>query len=309
MKLPRYPVYVPSRGRVEVCLTPSFLIADKVPFVLLVEPSERDAYSKRFPDSRIEVLPWNGDDAKRRKYCKAHGIENGGLIAVRNWIKEHATASGAKRHWQLDDNILQTRRYWRGKRIPCDSGLALGFTEDFVDRYENVAIAGLTYDSINLINPRSPFYLNVHVYSCSLVLNSLPHLWRSALNDDTDICLQVLADGWCTVLMNAFLIEKAQTMTVKGGNTEIYQGDGRLKMARSLERMWPGVVETKRRFNRPQHVVKNQWRKFDNELIRCADYKVATGADEGGIKLVQVAETIRSPRIKALLKSHKRLVG
>jgi hypothetical protein len=57
------------------------------------------------------------------------------------------------------------------------------------------------------------------------------------------------------------------TMTMKGGNaTELYKGDGRLKMARSLERVWPYVVETKRRFRRPQHVVRGAWRAFDTPL-------------------------------------------
>ena len=60
-----------------------------------------------------------------------------------------------------------------------------------------------------------------------------------------------------------------RTMTMKGGNmAQLYQGDGRLTMARSLERMWPGVVSINRRFGRPQHVVKNSWRNFDTSLIR-----------------------------------------
>jgi hypothetical protein len=104
------------------------------------------------------------------------------------------------------------------------------------------------------------------VYSCTLVNTAIPHRWRSFLNDDTDLCLQVLSGGWCTVAFNAFLQQKVQTMKLKGGNTGIYQGDGRLKMARSLERLWPGVASVDRRFKRPQHVVKNQWKGFTTPL-------------------------------------------
>lgn len=58
-------------------------------------------------------------------------------------------------------------------------------------------------------------------------------------------------------------------MTMKGGNSsQLYQGDGRTTMARSLERVWPGVVTTNRRFGRPQHVVADSWKKFDTKLIR-----------------------------------------
>lgn len=40
----------------------------------------------------------------------------------------------------------------------------------------------------------------VHVYSCTLILNSIEQRWRLLYNDDTDLCLQVLAAGWCTIL-------------------------------------------------------------------------------------------------------------
>ena len=59
---------------------------------------------------------------------------------------------------------------------------------------------------------------------------------------------------------------------MKGGNSaQLYQGDGRTTMARSLERVWPGVVTTNRRYGRPQHVVADSWKKFDTQLIRKPD--------------------------------------
>jgi hypothetical protein len=139
------------------------------------------------------------------------------------------------------------------------------------------------------------------VYSCALFLNAIPHRWRGRYNEDTDICLQVLGDGWCTVLFNAFLCEKLQTMAMKGGNTSaLYQGDGRLKMARSLERKWPGVVELGRRWQRPQHVVKDQWRRFDTPLKRKADAVIPQEPNEYGMRLVQVASEIKSARLRQL---------
>ncbi len=59
-------------------------------------------------------------------------------------------------------------------------------------------------------------------------------------------------------------------MKMKGGNTdELYKGNGRLAMAKELERNWPGIVTTRVRFGRPQHVVKNSWRDFKTPLIPC----------------------------------------
>lgn len=285
--LPRYPIYIPSKGRSDKCLTAKFLVRDGVPFFLVVEPQEAEAYRARFGAECVLVLPFSN-----------LGL---GSIPARNWIKDHSIAAGFARHWQIDDNISGIWRKWRGRRLYCAAGVGLAATEDFVDRYENVAIAGLNYVMFAM-DTKKPFVLNAHVYSCTLVLNSTPHRWRGRYNEDTDMCLQVLSDGWCTVQMNAFLVQKLGTMTVKGGNTDaLYKGDGRLKMARSLERLWPGVVETKRRFDRPQHVIKHAWRHFDTPLKLKPGVDLAKlPANEYGMKLVQV-RSVKSEDLKKIL--------
>lgn len=269
--LPRYPIYIPSKGRAAWSHTARFLKNDGVPFLVVVEEPEREEYAKALGEDSLLVLPFVDQ----------------GLIAARNWIKQHSIEQGSVRHWQLDDNIRNIRRLYKGKRIPCAAGPALAAAEDFADRYENLAIVGLNYKMFAVPGePQPPFYLNGHVYSCSLILNAIPHRWRLRYNDDTDLCLQVLADGWCTALINVFLIEKIWTMVVPGGNTEdLYRGDGRLKMARALERVWPGVVYTARRFSRPQHRIKYEWKRFDNKLIRRPDVVVPDGPNEYGLRL------------------------
>lgn len=281
--LPRYPVYIPSKGRYEKNLTARFLAQDGVPFHVVVEPQEEGQYRRSLPKASLLVLPWNDhlDETGKRD----------GLIAARNWIKDHATAAGFERHWQIDDNCECIKRVWAGKRIRCRAGVALAAVEDLVDRYENVAVAGLDYGMFLgqqglTAGELTPFTVNCHVYSCSLVLNTTPHRWRLRYNDDTDYCLQVLSGGWCTVLVRAFVIKKLRTMTQKGGNTDaLYQGDGRLEMARMLERQWPGVVQTKRRFGRPQHVVN--WKKFDTPLRLKPGVEVPTEPNEYGLVLTR----------------------
>ncbi len=245
-----------------------------MPFHLVVEPQEENAY-REYQD-RLLLLPENDQ----------------GLIFARNWMKAHSIAAGCARHWQLDDNIRGMIGWHGTARIRLRSGVGLAAMEDFCDRYENVAVAGPNYGTFAITGTGEkkpvPFALNVHVYSASLILNSLPLIWRSRYNDDTDFCLQALASGWCTVLFHAFLVEKLQTMHVKGGNTPIYQADGRLKMARALERLWPGVVETKRRFHRPQHMVKADWKKFDTPLrLKPGIDLAALPPNDYGLKLVQ----------------------
>lgn len=289
--LPRYPVYVISKGRADCCLTARFLLEDRVPFHIVVEPQEVDDYAREFDRSLLYVLPFSN-------------LGLGGIPA-RNWVWEHAKASGAERHWILDDNIRCLHRRYKARRIRCESGVALRVCEDFVDRYENIAVAGLDYTMFIMNGQRHPpFSLNVHVYSCLLIRNDLPHRWRGRYNEDTDLCLQVLSDGWCTVLFNAFLADKMATMTMKGGNaTELYKGDGRLQMARSLERAWPGVVQTKRRYGRPQHVIKAAWGNFDTPLRRKPGVVVPEGVNEYGMQLRQHREP-KNEAIRGLVQEH-----
>jgi hypothetical protein len=293
----RYPIYVPSAGRWDNCITPGALRADNVPFHLVVQPKEADQYAERFGRECILELPWNNDGRKD------------GLLRARNWIRDHAEASGAARHWQLDDNISGMWRRYKARKIRCDAGVALRVCEDLSDRYENVGISGLNYYMFALNRRKHPpFCLNVHVYSCTLVNHAMPCRWRLNYNDDTDLCLQALASGWCTILLNAFLCWKMTTMTMKGGNTnDLYLiDDGRLKMSRTLERAWPGVVRTSRRFGRPQHSVRGTWGSFDTPLrLRPGvdlEELARAGANEFGLELHEVKDGgIQNESLRALV--------
>lgn len=252
----RYPVYVISKGRWERPFTADCLVRDNVPFRIVVEPQEEEQYRAKFGD-RVLVLPFSN-----------LGL---GSIPARNFCWEHSIEQGHARHWMLDDNIRSMKRWHKGRRILCDWSIALAAMEEFADRYTNVGIIGPGYQTF-AIGTRPPFTLNSHVYSTLLIQNAMPYRWRGRYNEDTDLCLQVLSGGLCTVQVQAFLIEKNQTMRQRGGNTdELYADDGRLRMARSLERQWPGISETKRRFQRPQHVIAKSWRAFDTPLIRRDD--------------------------------------
>lgn len=250
--LPTYPIFVPSKDRYQAnrALTVRWLLRDGVPFRLVCEPSQAEEYAKVVGDERILETP--RDDMK--------------LLGTRNYIRDVAEAEGHEKHWQIDDNVAEIYRVWRGERLHCLAGPAFRVIDDFTDRYENIGVAGMNYMTF-VRKGLPPFYLNVHVYSITQINHAMPCRWRLVYNDDTDICLQALSSGWCTVLVNAFCGDKAATMSLHGGNTnQLYEGDGRLKMSRALERKWPGVVSTDRRYRRPQHVVRNQWRGFDTPL-------------------------------------------
>jgi hypothetical protein len=273
---PNYPVYIISKGRWESRLTSKALEKLGVPYHIVIEPQELEQYVAVIDTQKILVLPFSN-------------LGQGGIPA-RNWVWEHSISIGAERHWILDDNIKGFRRLFKKQRLPVTDGSTFKAAEDFVDRYTNVAMAGMQYNLFAVSGKEycgkslKPFLLNTRIYSCILIKNDIPYRWRGRYNEDTDLSLRVLKDGWCTILFYAFLADKSATMTMKGGNTEdLYQiEDGRLKMAQSLQDQHPDVTQIKRRWGRWQHVVN--YKPFRrNRLIKKPGITIPEGVNNYGM--------------------------
>lgn len=267
---PRFPVYIVSKGRWDTRLTVRALIRMGVPFHVVVEPQEREKYAAVISPERILSLPF--------------GNLGRGSIPARNWIWKHAIESGVERHWILDDNIEAFNRLNRNTKYEALTGAIFQAAEDFVLRYTNVPLAGFNYYSFcKTTEPVPPYYLNTRIYSCILIENSLPFRWRGRYNEDTDLSLRVLKQGYCTILFNAFLAGKVSTMRMKGGNTDsIYTGDGLLQKAESLRDQHPDVVTVVQRFGRWHHHV--DYRKFrNNRLVLRDDVQLLEDNNEYGM--------------------------
>jgi hypothetical protein len=277
---PRYPVFVPTKGRWESRLTIKALEKIGVPYKAVVEAQEYDNYAAVIDPANILVLP------HRDK----------GLVVTRNWIWDYALSLGLRRFWTMDDNIKAFFRLNHNLKVPFASGTPLYAMEDFVERYTNVPIAGMNYFMFaSRKSAVPPFTQNTRVYSNMLIEtdyrnpNGHPYRNEGFYNDDTDLCLRILKDGNCTILFNAFLIEKSVTMTVKGGMTPHYQGDGRLRMAQELQRKHPDVTKITRKWGRWQHQV--DYRPFkNNQLVRKPGIEIPTEPNEYGMRLVRLAD-------------------
>lgn len=280
MMNPKYPVYIISKGRWESRLTSKALEEINVPYHIVIEPQEYDNYAAVINPNKIYVLPFSN-------------LGQGGIPA-RNWVWEHSISIGAKRHWILDDNISNFRRLNNNLKIRVKSGTIFYVAEQFIDRYTNIAISGFNYQWFCKQKQLLPaFYLNTRVYSCILIKNDIPYRWRGRYNEDTDLSLRALKDGWCTVLFNAFLADKMTTMIMKGGNTdELYKEDGRLKMAQSLQEQHPDVCRVSWKFGRYQHHV--DYRPFKaNKLIKKEGLIIPQGVNNYGMKLVEIIKEAR----------------
>jgi hypothetical protein len=278
----RYPIYIISKGRWEKRLTARALEKIGVSYRIVIEPQEYEQYSAVIDPGRILVLPFS--DLGQ------------GSIPARNWVWEHSIAAGDKRHWILDDNIKKFSRFNRNNIVPVGDGTIFSLAEIFTDRFSNVPKSGFQY--YMFVRKRfgganttesTPFRLNTRIYSCILLSNEFGYRWRGRYNEDTDLSLRMLKDGYCTILFNAFIADKMTTMLMKGGNTDkLYQGDGRLEMARSLQRQHPDVVKITRKWGRWQHHV--DYRPFaGNRLILRRGVTIEPGINNYGMTLKELA--------------------
>jgi hypothetical protein len=275
---PQYPVYIPSKGRWgRQALTVRALERLGMDYRVVVEPQEVPQYQETVPPGKLLVLP--------------QGNLGLGSIPARNFIWDHAQAAGAARHWVLDDNLMKFYRLHDSRRLYARSAAIFRAAEDFVDRYENVVLAGFNYSNFahERLSP-PPFRLNTRIYSCILIETAAPYRWRGRYNEDTDLSLRVLKDGHCTVLFNAFLCDKTGTMRMKGGNTDqLYAGSGRLEMAESLRVQHPDVVHVTVKWGRAQHHV--DYRPFAQQRLRLRPgVKVPEHAQEYGMVLRPLAD-------------------
>jgi hypothetical protein len=280
---PKYPVYIISKGRWKSRLTVKALEKANILYHIVVEPQEYNNYTKVIDSKKILVLPFSNLGQ--------------GSIPARNWVWEHSLSIGARRHWILDDNLRVFYRLNHNLKIRVSSGAIFHTSEDFVDRYKNVAISGFNYE---LLVPRKnkvpPFCLNTRIYSCILIKNDIPYRWRGRYNEDTDLSIRALKDGWCTILFNAFLADKMPTMVMAGGNTEdLYQkegikkeDDGRWKMAESLRQQHPNIVKIVRKWGRWQHSVDYSLFKKHNRLIKKPNIIIPQGVNNYGMRLIDI---------------------
>lgn len=249
-----YPIYVISKNRSKTCLTARELNKINLFFYLVVEPQEFELYKN--VAKNILILPFSNLGQ--------------GSIPARNWVWEHSLKTNFKKHWILDDNIEGFHRLNKNAKPKVENGMIFRWAEDFVDRYENIGLAGFNYYSFcKTTDKLPPFYINTRIYSCILVNNTLPFRWRGVYNEDTDLSIRVLKEGLCTMLFNAFLAGKVTTMRMKGGNTDLLysNGDNRLAFAKSLESQHPDVVKVVWKFNRWHHQV-NYLKFKSNALIK-----------------------------------------
>jgi hypothetical protein len=118
---PQFPIYIVSKGRWESRLTAKALTKLGVPFWIVVEAAERDAYAAVIDPTRVLVL----DPVYQARYDTFDHLgdtKSKGPGPARNFAWDHAISIGAAWHWVMDDNIWAFYRFNRNNE---DTDLSL----------------------------------------------------------------------------------------------------------------------------------------------------------------------------------------
>jgi len=288
---PQFPLYIPSKGRADSRLTAKALEEMQVDYTIVVEEQEYEEYAKYIDRKKILILDKKFQDDYDT--CDELGnTKSKGPGAARNFIWEHSKAQGHKWHWVMDDNIKLFRRWHKNQRIKCYDGTPFKVMEDFVLRYKNIAMAGPNY-SFFVIDKwgykYGPFTVNTRIYSCNLIRNDVPYRWRGRYNEDTDLSLQMLKGGWCTVQFNVFLQEKTNTQVLKGGNTDaFYAKEGTIPKSQMQVKLHPDVSKLTWRYGRWHHHVNYNKFKRENKLVLKDNIQIKEGKNNYGLKLQKI---------------------
>lgn len=260
----KYPIYIPSYQRYKQGrrLTIRELEKREISYNVIVEPEEESEYRSVVDLSlaNVLVLP---DEYKENYTTYIDSDAPLGSGPARNFGLEHARENGHDWYWCVDDNINNFYRFHNNEIIQVMDESPFAAVEDFVNQYQNIAMAGMNYESfMPRRNKRPPITFNTRIYSCNLIQTDIGFEWQGRYNEDTDLSLRMLKDGWATVLFNCFLADKEATQRSGGGNTDTVYADkseydeaGTYEKTKMLKQQHPTVTQIVRKWDRWHHTV------------------------------------------------------
>ena len=201
-----HPILIPSKGRPDARL-PRLLDECELSYALVVEPQDEAAYRQVLPSARYIVLPEN----------------DRGLSYARQQVLTLARDARLSHFWLLDDNVRGFYRIEHGKCLPCGPEEAFGYAEWLATNIPRAALVGLQYQQFAW-NAKVAYQLNRYAYCCVLVDAETGIDYRPEFQFKSDVafCLDHLTNGWRTVLVNKFAMNKP----VMGANSHGGQSEG-----------------------------------------------------------------------------------
>lgn len=294
-KNPRYPIFIVSKGRASLskCLSVKWLNKMETRHYVVVEPNEFEEYQQAFKDFKYtRVIKLDMRYKENYNTLDDLGDTKGkGPGAARNYCMDISLKKGYKWCWVLDDNIDGFHYLNHNIKHKMRTGVCFSAMEDFVERFDNIGLAGLNYSKFCKECDRTPAYVkNTRIYSILMCNNELKYRWRGRYNEDTIISLDILSDGLCTLQLNTFLADKLTTQRIDGGNNDMfYSKEGTEPKTDMLVKEYPQYATKVFKFSRIHHHV--DYSSFTQELHYDSNYhKSVNKVNNYGMKIVKIPE-------------------
>ena len=240
-----HPIYIPSKGRANSCKTADLLEESALNFSIVVEQDDVAAYSEKYPKQTILTLPQSSQ----------------GIAFARAWIKEYSTRIGESHHWQLDDDVTTFQIRKINKNIDMPAAEVIGEAERRIYGFDNIGIMGLRHSMYAWSSEPQASY-NQQCCSCFLVNNKVQSNFRMGIVEDTDFSLQVLMEGWCTILFNRLIYSPMPEGKTEGGNMASGHYENILNLQKELIREWPNMFKIIIKNKRPRIHSCGVWSLF-----------------------------------------------
>lgn len=215
---PKYPIYIPSKGRADKQLTVKLLLANGITNFFVIVEAGHDAveYTRTIGNKHVLVL-------KESNY--------GTSSVARNYAIEHSKRVGFAKHWQLDDDISKIYGHKKGKVTNVNVGEILREVER-LDKEHKSNITGVNTSASFLSQTKKEFNENGSLTSLYLITND-KFRFRGTMLVDMDYQLQLLRAGLQTLRCNNFAFVFKSPLKAKGGYYDIYSNDKKRTQALS----------------------------------------------------------------------------
>lgn len=244
-----YPIYIPSRHRFDKPITTKVFDDDNIPYRILVEPHDYDNYRARYDDDQLIRLP----------------KDNQGIAYVRNYALEHARDTGHDYFWMFDDDIRSFQIRQDGKAIKTNPRPLLKLIENITNDYENIGGSCIAHSAFIFgQDGKAPVVYNSQIYCAELITTQAKARFRKGVADDIDFSMQLLHEGWVTLVYKRIGFTSATSGTISGGLVDSeYKEDGRLALFQQLQAYWPGAFNIGyHKDGRPHVISRNYYRHF-----------------------------------------------
>ena len=250
----KYTVYIPSKGRADTLSMHKHCIKEGIPYKVVVEPQDADAYSETVGKDNLVILERNDQ----------------GIAYARTSIKYHSESLGEKYHWQMDDDMKHFSIRTGGKNVKVGLKNNIAIMEYVTELFDNIAISGMGNDVFAWSKP-APIKENQIACGCFLVNNSVDNYWRYGTVEDIDYTLMCLEKGYSTFVFSHIVFTSPPSGTNKGGNnlTDWQTMEKRKQFYEQFASLWPNnftVVPLEK------HAVNKGW-KLQHRRRFLADYK------------------------------------